>query len=617
MKRLLLMGVAVAMLSMGANAQLLRRSDQARPTKFKMDLPKPTTTITPFKCEVVEMHPAVPGQTVTQAPKRADGTLKARYRRPAGAFPGSLIEADMGGSIVQVMTPMPVLFVTAYENYTFTDMSENVSDAAQYSWRVQSMDNDGEQEWNEFDDEKSFTWAYDLEVDSVPQLTVTDGDATDTYFLHGYQMEGDESNPVKGDMQSALISGYPESEYMWDEYFTMLRGATSFAGGGHEGTSYNPMTSVTGATPYGNNENGWWFGKNGEGIDGIAQGFEKPTVSYLLKNVWLKTGALDVNAATTLTCKIWKMTDDGFDEYQNETPVTLDAEFGELIATGKAELTPGMDTVSGDLICFKLYDTAENETELTIENAILITIEGYNENEAITDITAMISTDIDCDEGFGETAYLKTAEGVWTGLNNYFDGYPMKTAFSIFLDIENPFLTFNYTAEDGKYTFDEDGGLMRKTMYETEDTTMYTESIELYSWVPSADGGMWVTCDDDADMSWLTIELEDVMDSDEDEEEEEDFFGIVNVKVTADSLPDGVDARDVVVYFTIPGKKLAYHFYQVRGAGVEELGITEGQVIAVDYYDLMGRRLSAPTQGFYLERQTFDNGQVRTKKIRR
>lgn len=327
-----------------------------------------------------------------------------------------------------------------------------------------------------------------------------------------------------------------------------------------------------GLEPLGQNDNGWWFGKNcGKDkyrYDGIAQAFEKPEHPYLLNQVVLDCAFLDVAAPVDMYCKIYKI--DEIPPYLDEGVATLPEVPGELIAMGKAHLTPETNDMTGGLVFFSLYDEEDGldyEITPTIEDAILVVIDGYNDPEManLTDFSAMISSDINADEGFGELAYLKVGvpdeEGnldhyEWNGLNNFFSGLTIKTGLTIFLSTELPYLTFNYDDEDGEYIFPDEGGLMEKQF---GDHT--TRSIEFWSWTPSADGAWDVSCNGDEIPDWLTIELEDQL-------EYIDFSGVVNAEVTAEPLPEGVPYREAIVRFEFPGAYIYYKFIQGTKIGL-------------------------------------------------
>ena len=207
--------------------------------------------------------------------------------------------------------------------------------------------------------------------------------------------------------------------------------------------------------PVGNNENGWWFGKNGgrsngARIDGIAEAFEKPTYPYVLKRVVIETAVLEVDAPVEMTCKVYRLTD-GIPAYDPDIYVTLPEEPGELIAIGRASVTPETNIANDGFIFFTLYDDDDVPFTPTIDDAILIVLDGYNdpEMENLKDFSAMISSDDHSDEGYGELAYIKyglpdeygnfTGEYVWAGLNNFFSNGEMMTGMSIFITIDLPY----------------------------------------------------------------------------------------------------------------------------------------------------------------------------------
>jgi len=550
MKKLLLLGAAAMLVASAANAQLLPRYQQ------KGHVEQPNAQIIMPQVEVKEMHMLPEGQMPKRIAKAEDAVITADYIRPAGAFAGSVVIADgaYSGSYYA-----PYLFMKPFVEYTFVNNSDNVTDAATYTWDVQHWTS-GEQIWEQYTD-KDLTFSYRYETDSVPQLTAVEGSSSDTYFMHGYKMSGTSSAPVVDAEYSSYIAAVPETESIWER--TILRSSKSFYAGGKNGDKRYTMTYYSGATAYGSNESGWWFGKNASNVNGIGQAFEKPTAPYLLKQVVLITAILDVAGETEMTCKIWKI--DSIPAYKEDGRVYLNEEPGELIATGKATIDANTDETTSGAVFFTLYqeeDGMEYETNLTVDYPILVTIDGYNDNDSITDISAMISADMATDEGYGELAYLQRTytdslgneTTYWSGLNNFFSSGEMKTGLTIFLDTELPYLTFNYTAEDGEYTFPVEGGEMEKVIYQDEDTTISTHSIEFYAWTASADDAWSVTTVDGDDIpDWLTITLTD-------EEDDEGFTGLVNAVVTATALPTGY--REATVRFGFPGAYIDYKFMQ-------------------------------------------------------
>ena len=82
------------------------------------------------------------------------------------------------------------------------------------------------------------------------------------------------------------------------------------------------------------------------------------------------------------------------------------------------------------------------------------------------------------------------------------------------------------------------------------------EGIDFRSWIPSHDGDWKVDCDGKEVPEWLDIELADI----EDNDENIDYF--VKARVTAQPLPDGIDYREAIVRFAIPGDYKDFKFMQ-------------------------------------------------------
>jgi len=557
MKKILLLAAAALLVS-SANAQLKRSEATHAPARPQMQLMKPEV-----KKEVKQMR--TPGTPVVNAPKKA-ANIECWYRRPAGAFPASIVIED--GAYAGVLYA-PYIAVTPYVDYTFNGFVDGASPDAHLFWEYQAWapnedGTDTEQMWFT-EDGPDLTVQYGYETDTVPFFYVEDGDAFNMFTLTGYEMGGTSEAPQIVNSYFSDILSVPSTMEIWDRDF--LKSSKNFCYGGLNGTQRYPFITYTGAEP---NGEGYWFGTNGFHqvanpryfVDGIAQAFEKPTAPYLLKQVAVMTSALEVEGQVDMTCRIYKL--DEIPAYNDTTSVILPEEPGELIARGRATVTPETDAATGGMVFFTLFgeeDGLEYDITPTIDCAILVVIDGYNDPgmENLKEFSAMISTDDEVDEGFGELAYLKFGYAdengdvdyyYWEGLNNFFSSGQMKTGLSIFLSTENPYLTYNYTAEDGKYTFPDEGGVMEKQF-----GSHTSRSIEFWSWVPSADDAWYISCNDEEVPEWLNIELEDQMSGGE-------FSGLVNAVVTAEPLPEGVPYREAIVRFEIPGNYLDYTFMQ-------------------------------------------------------
>ena len=527
------------------------------------------------KMETAQMR--VPGMPVVKAPLKA-GEKDIWYRRPAGAFPG--IFALEGQTFVGTYF-LPFLCVTPYVDYTFIGNTVGVSDNATYEWNVQYTENtgysDAQRVWTTVSDaDKNLTWQWGNELDSVPVFKVMDGADNLSWFLKGYNMN--EAEPLT---YSAMILSAPKVKDELD--YNLLKSSKTFCPGGRYGNQPYLWTSYSGANPYGNNDYGYWFGKNGgntnattgrtDRIDGIAQAFEKPTAPYQLMYVAMYCGILDVTTPVDLTCKVYKL--DDIPAYNDTGTVTLPEVPGELIATGRATVTPSTYDDTNGMVFFTLLgaeilgdDVLEYEVNPTIDCPILVVLDGYNEPQmnGLTNFTAMVSADDQVDEGFGELAYLKYGyvdennnldHYEWVGLNNFFDTGTMMTGFTIFLGTENPWLLFNYSAEDGEYLFPDDGGDLVKEIHLDGEETIVAEGIEFFSNYPSSDG-VWSSYNletGDEYTDWLSIDLTDG-------EENGKFNGVVTANVFAEPLPEDVRYREMVVRFEVPGAYLDYKFMQ-------------------------------------------------------
>ncbi len=588
MKKFLLLAVAALVFS-GANAQL-KRGVQAANFNHPKQVCVKNTAIAP----TMEMKMATPEEKANykKAPKKA-GYIEPYYVRPAGAYFSPFIAVDGRG-------------LYSYGNWTFLITKP----FGEYTYKGDAYGNDGSYTyvWQFYDRQKEYfdintqelTYSSFFTVDDAPIFNMVEGDPYSensdwySYQMKNFDMGGTDENPeIKGEYP-VQIASITNSE-MYEEGVEFLLTSKTMVNGGRYGTLSNgSITRFTGAEPYGNNEYGWWFGKNGSHIDGMAQIFEKPSHPYMLKNVYLQAYTdMVVTDNVKLTCKVYKL--DQIPEYIDGDNVTLPEVPGELIVTGEALVTPQTAADKNGLITFTLYGFDEDDPELTYEYTptvdypIMICIDGYNdpEAEALVDFSTFVSVDWDTDEGYGELAYLKypryeyeydeegnpildeqgnpirhfTGEYFWSGLNNFFQGpMQMKTGLMIMIAVENPFLSYYYSEfEDGEFTFPNEGGNFHK-VYEYVDTLGNPDPVDInylafFCTLPSADGDWSVTWNGEEDLpDWLNIELEDI--------ETYETGTVVFADVTAAPLPEGVKYREAVIRFEIPGDYKEYKFMQ-------------------------------------------------------
>ena len=552
-----------------AQAQLKRSQSMNCPAPDKSEAP----------INVIRQSLPVPGEPVLKAPKKADN-VKLGYNRPAGAFPASISVVD--GVYVGFYSD-PYLTIKPYADYHFIGEATGVSENAVFSWDVQNRDltndNEQQQQWVTVSG-KVLTWQWGNGVYETPVLNVVDGNNVFYTWQYGYGSRSTGNDPLvpgSDKWRPAKLLSVPTTLDIWGE--DILKCSKNFCFGGVNGDQRYPFISYTGLDPTDDQIEsqmsdggystpdvcvGYWFGKNKgtvtrdgvtytRRIDGIGQAFEKPEHPYLLNSVSVLTSSLDIAAGqqVEMNCKIYKL--DKMAEYGE---AILPEEPGELIAYGVAILNDSTSKETGGLITFTLMGV-DPEVGLviditpTIDFPILVAIDGYNDPEmaALTDFSAMCSTDDQVDEGFGELAYVKYGrndeEGNFTGTYNWvglYNLWELKTGLTILLSTENPYIAFNNKAEDGKYLFPDDGGQLE---------------IQFLSSMPSVDDDWILSCDGSNIPDWLTIELTDG-------EEDGEYNGLVNAEVSAKPLPKGVRHREAIVRFEIPGAYLDYKFMQER-----------------------------------------------------
>ncbi len=582
MKKFLLLGAA-ALMVVSASAQLKRSATTTINKAPKVERLNLNYVKKEGKVANGAIAPAL------RAPKKA-GYIEPFYYRPAGAYYSPMIAVKGAGGYSY---GQDFVFFKPYADYSFKTFVDGADENTNYTWDVFH----GYKGEYDVVDGKDISIEYTLSTQDMPKFYAVDGDFDDEnakwydYQMTDYTMEGTQDAPVVKSQTAVEAWAIPEPSVVTDEEGVdfLLSSKSTFGGGRYANLRYT-WTAFYGATSYdGKSDHGWWFGKNGDHIDGMAQVFEKPEHPYVLKKVYMMMGDdLMCDAPVKLTCKVYRLNE--VPAYNDSVSVGLPIVPGELIVTGEGEVNPQTGADKNGFVEFTLFGVDEDDPELTYEYSptvdypIMVVVEGYNdpEAEALVDFTAYISADDEIDEGFGETAYVKfpryiveldengdtvkdedgkpvydfTGEYYWRGLNNFFSSGSMKTALSIFIVADQPFVIFNYSIEDGEHTFPAEGGPLQKVV-EVEGEQYLVEGISFWSWVASADGDWTLTCNGSDELpDWLNIELTDV-------EQEEEIMGYeVQANVTAEPLPEGLAYREAVVRFEIPGDYIEYKFMQ-------------------------------------------------------
>ena len=614
MKKLLLFAAVVLMVST-ASAQSTSAASHSRFAAMKERMSKPVRhSNAPRRADISQISTMQEMQVrdtdaklpnVAKSPVRA-GVPEPRYHRPAGMFSATFVAYDDFWSYHDYC----FLIAKPYAEYRWTGTATGAGSSTSYAWDFWMNNN----EKHYLDGKTELVFSTAMEWDTVPVFhAVSGGYVHPNADWYDYQLKSYiwdmAHDSIKYTEPACIISANDNEEVNLQMYGeedeSPIHLYSSKTMTCTEKTKYI-LTYYYGATPWGVNDYGWWFGKNGSHVDGIGQAFEKPQHPYTLTDVYLLTYNLNVTSSVTLTCKVYRL--DKIPAYRDDQSVVLPEVPGELIAKGRAVVTPGTVNETDGLITFSLYgeeDGLEYDWHPTIDYPILVCIEGYNDPsmDGLVDFTAFISTDYETDEGFGELAYLKwgqtddegnfTGGYQWKGLDHAFsNGMTMKTGLSIFIGIENQFVKFaDWRKEDGEHLFPDAGGVLMKT-YCNGDTVFYGQGIEFYSSVPSEDEGWFLTCNGRDDLpDWLSIDLTDRYVNGK-------FSGYVVASVVADPLPAGVDYREATVRFEIPGDYIDYKFMQ----GVQPVGLrgdvnTDGQVSISDVTCLIDLLLNGTPGG--------------------
>lgn len=577
----LLFVIAASLMTLSAGAQL-KDVDGVAPSQ-----PLSLSRVQP-QVKVMEMQARTPGEAVP-SPRRSPAPIKPYYLRPAGAFYSPFIAEN--GCGFYSLGGLEFMLVKPYKDYTYYSVVNGADENDEWFWNYSFEDTT-----------RNLTANYDIELCDPPHFEVyhSDIDLYEGFQYPRYPCDG----PFGMNDNKTFIYSAPDASYLSydDDVCELLLSSKTMCAGGRNGDMNGSYFLVyDGPVPFDGNDRGWWFGKNGSHINGMAQAFEKPTHPYLLKKVCMQTMSLECSAPVQLCCKVYRL--DKIPAYRDDESVELSAQFGDPIAIGYSLVTPETNDLYNGLITFTLFgqeDGLEFEITPTIDYPILVVIEDYNnpECDALRDFTCCISNDIHVDEGYGELAYLKcpvndeegnfTGEYVWKGLNNFFRSGEMKTGLSIFIVADQPYLAF-YFDDDGEYIFPREGGLMVQYEHTQEyDADVIIPSILFLSSNASED---WeITWNGSKELpDWLEFELID-------EVADGDFDGHVMAMVTAAPLPEGVSYREAVIRFEISGDYQDYTFKQEWDASVVEQ-LDSQDVVAVGYYDIMGHKMQSPQQG--------------------
>ena len=552
MEKKSLLVVAALLMALSAAAQLTG-VDGVVPAR-----PLSLSRVQPLIKEI-DVRLRAPGEELP-SPHRSPELIKPYYLRPAGAFYSPFV-AENGVGLYSL--GFEFIQVKPYSDYTYYSVVDGADENDEMIW-----ENTSGGAFNTYYS-RHLTVNYGLEMVETPVFYLYHGDLdVDECFQYPHYVPIG-NGYIINNLYPAYIYSAPYASFLNDgeDGYELLLSSKTMCQGGRDGNLSTMFVTYNDAVPFDNNTYGRWFGKNGGHFDGVAQAFEKPTHPYLLRKVCMQTAYLSCEDTVQLCCKVYRI--DEIPAYRDDGPVELSDNFGEPIVIGYATVTPSTNEETNGLVTFTLtsHDAIDPsliyECTPTIDYPILVVIEDYNDPECdgLRDFTCLVCADIHVDEGYGELAYLKcpvndeegnfTGRYVWKGLNNLFSLGEIKTGYSIFIVADQPYLVFNHNTEDGVFVFPD------VTAYDWDDGDENSIEVEFLSSIPCSDDDWSVTCSGLDLPDWLEIELVDGGEAGQ-------FDGLVTAVVTADPLPKGVNYREAVVRFAIPGDYKDCTFIQKR-----------------------------------------------------
>lgn len=509
---------------------------------------------------------ATPGQIAARkvAPKAGDGTPRAFYKRPAGAFYG-LCATQENNNYKYSSQYSPYLMGWPFRTVTYVPNCINMGEVSSYDWTyfLYNRNTKAHEEFSASGPTLDVDYGV-MTLDTVPRLFATGSEGTYSYTINGWSVTGSGTSKAvnkeyrsryiaRVDYQTTFTNTADQSMWCTPKFraASTNRDATNLAGGTYSSGAKDAEGGTTGK----------WFGRNSSGVDALGMAFEKPQHPYLLRRVGVafQNLAFANNDPCDLKVKVYKL--DEMPQYSETTSVV--AEPGELLAEGTFTIVPSEFTSAGitnGMLPFELIAPDDGSglefmVEPEIDFPILVVFTGYN-NSTISDFTLTQGTDL-YDEGFGEHCYMGRTQSdgsiKYQGLNNFFTSGERKAGISIYAEVAHPYLTWNLIAETGEKNVAVEG--------ETVEIPMYTYS-------PAEE--MEVTLEDGSDLpEWLDVETADEMENGE-------WTSVTNVTLTAAALPAGVNYREANVKIHIPGAYIVYKLSQ--GEKKDDPVVTPGDV---------------------------------------
>ena len=255
----LIIVLSAVLLALGASGQQKRLDGSSIRLQRPLSLEKPPVAVQEMKMRAL-------GEKISSR-SRSEVKLKPFYRRPAGAFYCTMLaENGVGGySFGQEFA-----FFKPYSGYTYCGKVEGADENTHYGWDVFHADSEIEY----IDDELEVNVTYGMSIQPVPIFYAVDGNLDDLNAAwYSYQMpyfnNSAQDGPLISPHNPANAMAIPSSRLLSDDEDLdfLLSSRTNFSSV-FDDVMY-PFVTYSGAEPYGDNPQGWWFGKNGGRQNGL------------------------------------------------------------------------------------------------------------------------------------------------------------------------------------------------------------------------------------------------------------------------------------------------------------------------------------------------------------
>lgn len=342
------------------------------------------------------------------------------------------------------------------------------------------------------------------------------------------------------------------------------------------------------------------IGLNDADIQAYGNFFPKPISPYYITKMWAFIRA-ELTKEISLQIKLYEVT-------YNEDGTGV---IGDVIATGETIVNP----TNNGIVTFNLFgvdeDGFETEDPITIRTAILAEISGFNGDDGVRSFSlpapnGSLYEAIPTDNGY----QINSISGLECHAVLRMTGNAGGQSFEGFIDVPSWYYGPN---DDGYYSDITDFFIMTDAVYAwlyTNDSKILNlskdggeVSFDVHSYWPWEVGALNLISADGQDDSWLKANVAQIEN------------GLIRFTFSADKCEAAEGRKLDLILSGVGCPDLAFTVNQ--GAKLSINGVeADKDVKAVEYYDVMGRKLNAqPENGIFIRKAVMTDGSVKTAKV--